>query len=229
MKTEDPVEVEKLLNLINKEDLASFLGPRFQLVKKSIMINNDGYFTAKLLKKAILADSKLVAELKKSEIFETARCKLETAKARMSNGKQHIKAAAKKRAMTEAKELFLGCLATRIKPEDYLYALSNYRTTNEFSKIKIIPKNALQYKEYIHYCDLKDNDMSTLLQTAPCTNYLPPGLRSYMLRHPEEFEMFLKERDEELKFLRQMKANLMDEYRQKKNGRFNPQPKLGFL
>jgi hypothetical protein len=85
---------------------------------------------------------------------------------------------------------YLGCLATRINPEDYEYCLHEYDNPNEhYEKSKLVPNiNALRETVYSKAVARGDQAAARALQLPDKAkiSYLPAGLHSFYENHPDK-------------------------------------------
>ena len=94
-------------------------------------------------------------------------------------------------AMALPRKQYKGCLATKLKPEDYEYCLSNYDDSEaDYEKYSsLVPYNAVKQKEYNKAILRKDYETAKYLVLEPDATIrdLPLGIRRYIKRIPRIF------------------------------------------
>jgi len=106
--------------------------------------------------------------------------------------------------MKQAKNKYVGCLATKIHPDTYNTCLHDYNNPkSRYEQYKIIPYNALKQQQYENELSNKNFDQARALKLSDKAkiSYLPKGVRQYIDAHPHEFSDYLHEIKSEAQYL----------------------------
>jgi len=181
-------------------------------LKATLAETLDKKLTLKDIKHEIASNTyyqSLFAQIRSSPIGTEATAKYLKARKR-AQSMDKIKSSAVKKAMTQARRRFLGCLATKIPTQVYDEVLDSF-DQQKYDHIKIIP-STLKHRVHENTTNevLKEH-MVNSLKYINLSNNLPSGLKSYMRRHPQEFVQQNREIQSQRKLsnmiLRSMKAD----------------------
>ena len=99
-----------------------------------------------------------------------------------------------RKGMRQPRNRFMGCLATKLQPEDYSSCLDDYND-EKYDNMKLVPSSP---KKRV-FESTQDQELRTALEPT-ITNEkitfsdLRTGLRRYMRVHPAEFKNYFDER-----------------------------------
>ena len=146
------VPIKTLLVYTKKDDILDFLGlPTYRVLEQAITDQN-GKFTLSSLKKMIVEDPASSEKLRNSSIFNRLYLLyIEKFKDNYSDKglqkKSDLKMGSK--LMKQAKNKYVGCLATKIQPDIYGSCLDEYNDPKaKYEQYKIIPFHALKEHQY---------------------------------------------------------------------------------
>ena len=123
--------------------------------------------------------------------------------------------------MSKPRQRYLGCLATKLSPEDYQECYDAYNDP-KYDNMKLVPQGLK--KHIFHTTD--DEELKTALRPSvmnPENNFsdLPSGLRSYIRNNPTEFANYVQERKQELRLLRSVLRNMPIQEKQRLRAYFD--------
>jgi hypothetical protein len=205
----------KLLNYVQKERLVEFLSPtryadleqrlRQQLNKSSINLKD--------MKKQLATRPEFMQSLRQHAIGKEAFGKYQQAAQRLSNI-DRTKSSASRKVMTQPRNRYQGCLASRLKPADYDHCLDNYNS-EEFDNIELVPP-ALKQRVY-DQGDVATRGIlkETLTRKTGTLSDLPKGYRAYISKNPDQFKDYFEQKRHELGLLRSVLKNLSSEDKRK--------------
>ena len=107
--------------------------------------------------------------------------------------------------MTKPRHRYLGCLATKIQPEDYEDCLENYDNP-DYDNIGLVPSR-LHQRVYENGDDKTKGLLGPTIENKSFSD-LPTGLKHYMSSHPSEFKNYYNQRRHELGLMRSVLRNL---------------------
>lgn len=182
------IVASKLLNYVRKAELQQILTPMGYAnlsTQLQQQLGNDP--TLKDIKQFLSTKDDFVGNLRNSAIGQQAFQRYVTAVGRLQ-GINRAQMLEVRRGMAEPRRRFVGCLAIKIKPDDYRSCLDNYNS-KEFENVKLIP-SALKQRVF-------QNTPNDKLKAAlaPSINKgrfsdLPSGLRHYISSNPDEFKRY---------------------------------------
>ena len=203
------IPADKLLHYMKKEELARIIGAEqfSRLTHEAEAAGNK--LTSSALKQILLRNEPFVEQFRSSANGRAAFEKYRTNYIRMTNPAAKAKRVAARKAMSEPRRGFLGCLATKIEPRDFRDCVDHFDRP-EYQDIKLVPSNALRVSAF-------RKTANPVLTPSPHhmshLSNLPTGLRAYMKLHPADYEDYLEERKAELEFLKNVRRNARREER----------------
>lgn len=200
----------KLLHFAKKEDLMKQIGSEHALKIEEKALLDGTKLTAKYLKQTLAEDENFMFAFRNSDLGADAFAKYEHSYELMTNPVTVAKGRAVRAAMAAPKKGFLGCVATKLDPEDFKTCARNCHKP-EYQNIEIVPHKGLKQSVY-------ERTANAALAPNPRGNshisYLPKGLQQYIIERPAEYKDYLKERKAELEFLKTVKKNVQREQEQ---------------
>jgi hypothetical protein len=224
--TYETIAPSKLLNYVKKADLIAFLSPakytevenrlKHDLAKENI--------TLKDVKRFLANAPEFMQSLKSNPLGQQAWDKYQQALTRLSDPQNRQKMSVVRNTMRQPRKRMLGCLATRIQPEDYTHCLDNYND-DRYDRIAIIPTGLR--RRVID--NTEDPQLKSLLVSKSTTfTDLPTGLRTYMKRNPTEFKNYYNERRHELALIKAVMKNLAPHEKDALKRHYEEQKSLSF-
>lgn len=194
---------------MKKEELARIIGPdQFARLTRDAE-EAGGKLTSAALKSVLLRNEAFVEQFRNSANGRAAFEKYRTNYIRMTNPAAKAKRVAARKAMSEPRRGFLGCLATKVEPSDFKDCVDHYDRP-EYQDIKLVPSNALRVSAF-------RKTANPALVPSPHhmghVSNLPSGLRAYIKLHPADYEDYIEERKSELEFLKNVRRNARREER----------------
>jgi hypothetical protein len=183
------IDNKKMINYVNEEQLIRCVGADHYKHLKDTLSKKLGHKASlRETKHEIVTNAyydKLISQIRNSPIGSQACDKYLQARKRAQNmdkKKCHVV----KKAMTQARNRFLGCLATRISSQIFDEVLDCFDDP-KYDNIKIIP-NTLKHRVYENTTDeqLKEY-LEPSVKELNLSNNIPPGMKGYMRKHPQEF------------------------------------------
>ena len=178
----------KLLHYVKKQDLINLITPPTYVNLETQLFRETGVKpTLKDIKSYLATQSDFIANLRQNEVGINAFASYLEARGRLT-AIDRSRLVEIRRGMSLPRRQYIGCLATKLKPEDYTDCLGNY-DNGSFDNIKIIPA-ALKNRVY-------DNTQNLALKTALAPTVsrgmlssIPQGLKSYIASNPLEFKQY---------------------------------------
>ena len=200
----------KVLNYIKKAELVSLVSPqRYSQIENEVK-QQLGVERANLkqVKKYLSTNQDFINALKQNPLWEQGVKKYEASKARLTNPTLVARSRATRQAMRQPRSRYLGCLATKLQPEDFRDCYDAYNDA-KYDNMKLVPSGL---KKQI-YNTTDDKQLQEVLRPSvmnPNTSFsdLPSGLRGYIRTHPSEFANYVQERKNELRLLRSVLRNM---------------------
>lgn len=203
---DEPVNIHtinpaKLLHYVKKKDLVQFLTPKHFAELEARLREQDVNLqdpTLKDVKTELLNNKSFIQQLRNSPIGAEAFNSYADNVSRLANI-DRSRMNLIRSEMAEPRRRFVGCLATKIKPEDYSDCLAKY-DDQRYSNIKIVPP-ALKSRVYQNTDneDLKKALMPTISKGR--LSSLPQGLKHYITTNPSEFKQYFDDRTREMNLI----------------------------
>jgi hypothetical protein len=213
------VPISKILTYVKKEDLIDIFGwDGYKTVIRQVQGNDP---TRKVLlreiKSFISNSPELVAQIKEfvgiGGFYKKYMESAERLRARRSDV-NYEKNAQIREFMRTPKKKYVGCLATKLKPEDFGDCLKEYDDPKKhYEKYGIIPYGKLRQ-------DVSDklrvqgryNDADVLQMPVKAQiSDLPRGLKQFYREHKEKYHQYMEEAEEVGRFLRNMERIIKNE------------------
>ena len=205
-----------LLRYAKRDDLIQFLGfNEFKAMERYIKEHDpQGKFSLTKLKKQLKDDPDLFGNRLEGFISHVYRNNYIPAIEKQNSREGIEKRALRKersKLMRMPRRKYLGCIATRVNPDDYGYCLTEYDNPNEqYEKYKMVPNNALREQVYSKALARGDAAASRALQLPEKAkiSYLPNGLQTYYRAHPARYDAYLYELGTQKKFLEAVRTSI---------------------
>ena len=204
------IPASKLLNYAKREDIERVLGPgTVRSLENQAKERGEKELTSKMLKQLVAETDAYANSIRDADLGQQAFRKYQLNYERMVDPANKAKRVAVRKAMSDPRKGYLGCIATKVKPRDIKECVQNY-DRDEYKGIEIVPVPALKQSVY---------EKTGAVVLAPPAgkkghiSYLPKGLRKYALQHPHEYDDYLEERRAELEYLRALRRNATAEQR----------------
>jgi hypothetical protein len=198
----------KLLNYVVKDQLKSFYGPEQYAKLEMSVIKDTGKPkpTINDIKKYISINKKMVDAIRKNQIGTIAFGKYLKAVQRLQN-MDRGQATEVRQVMREPRRRYLGCLATKLGPDDYEGCLDSYDNP-DYDNIKLVPSRLKQ--RVFENGDQATRSTLERSVTRPGVSFsdLPSGLKHYISSNPSEFKNYYEERRHEVGLMRSVLKNL---------------------
>jgi hypothetical protein len=119
-------------------------------------------------------------------------------------------AVAVRKVMTQPRRRYQGCLATRLKPQDYEHCLDNY-DDEQYDNMGLVPA-ALKQRVY-DKGDVATRGIleQTLSRKGNVLSGIPAGYRNYISKNPDQFKNYFEQRRHELGLMKSVMNNLSNE------------------
>jgi hypothetical protein len=226
----DNVAPSKLLNYVKKQDLVQFITPeKYKQVEDQLRQElGKEKITLKDVKKFLSNQEEFVDSIKNDALGHQAWEKYKQAVQRMRDPAMIQRRNAVRQGMTQPRRRYLGCLASKLQPDDYKGCLDTYDDV-KYERLKLVPSGLKQRV----YQNTTDATLRTALGPTinnPKTYFsdLPTGLRSYIKFHPTEFKNYFDERKYELKLIKSVLKNLSPEDKTALRRHFQEQKNITF-
>jgi hypothetical protein len=218
--TVQTLDAAKLLHYVKKKDLIQFMTPKHyaelesRLREQSLTLDDP---TLKEIKTELLNNKNFIQQLRNSSVGEDAFTAYAENLSRLASI-DRSKMKLIRSEMAEPRRRFVGCLATKIKPEDYSDCLANY-DDRKYANVKIVPP-ALKTRVYqTTQNDALRNALSNTVSNGRLSS-LPQGLKHYISSNPNEFRQYYEDRTREMNLIHmvvnsmtpQEKDRLLDMY-----------------
>lgn len=208
-RKESDISPSKLLNYVRKAELQELLTPiGFANLQGQLQQQLGDQPTLKDIKQYLSGQEAFIAKLKQSEIGDQALQRYQDAVTRLKQVDRD-KLLEIRKGMIEPRRRYVGCLATKLKPEDYRDCLDNY-DSSEFDTVKLIP-SAL--KQRVFQNTRNDKLKAALAPSINNTKFsdIPSGLRHYINSNPGQFQKYYEERRQEMNLIKAVLNNLSGE------------------
>ena len=200
----ETIPSSKLLNFVKKDDLIRLLGERFRPIQAEA--NASGAkLTASFIKGRVAPDNEFMDRFRRSPEGQRAFQKYLDTKDRLTRPETKAKRIQVRKLMSEPRRGFLGCVATKLDPDDFKYCVENY-DRDEYQNISLVPSSGLKQSAWG-----KTGELALTPGPRAHISNLPRGLRAYILAHPDQYASYLRERKAELDLLRSVRRNLARE------------------
>ena len=207
------IPAKTLLHYVSKKDLTEAMGRNVFTALQEQARAAGKRVTAKFLKDAMLLDQGFVNQLRNSPLGMASYDKYVASVQRLTNPAVRAKSQQVRREMTQPRRGFVGCVATKLKPEDFRNCAENYDRP-EYQSISLVPSASLKQSAY-------QKTASGVLAPRAGTHIsqLPKGLKAYIYANPESYQDYLEERRAELDYLLAMGRNAREAEREGKFGK----------
>jgi hypothetical protein len=206
----DTIAPSKLLKYVKKQDLVQFItAGKYKQVEEQLRTElNKEKITLRDVKKFLSAQSDFVDSIKNDALGHQAWEKYKQAVQRMRDPTMIQRRNAVRQGMTQPRRRYLGCLASKLEPDDYKGCLDNY-DDEKYERLKLVP-SGLKQRVYQNTTDeaLRTALGRTIHNPKSSFSDLPTGLRRYIKLHPTEFKNYFDERKYELKLIKSVLKNL---------------------
>jgi hypothetical protein len=203
----DNITDSKLMNFVTKSDLQQFLTPakymeveqhvRHQLGKERVSIRE--------IKQYIMTRGDVTQALRKSDYGVNAFRKYKVTAERLQNMDNRAQMQNVRRVMTQPRNRFRGCIATKTPQDTYQQCLTEYNDS-KYDNLSLVPE---QLRQRVY--ENGDANTRALLATSVANKAfsdLPAGLNRYINSHPDEFRELYENRRTELAMMRAVMKNL---------------------
>ena len=221
--TFETIAPSKLLNYVKKADLVAFINPeRYALweneLKQELKVSK---VNLKQMKQKLATNMEFITALKQNELGQQAWAKYEASRARFRDPDLRARSKVVRQKMTQPRNRYMGCLATKIAPEDFRDCYSSYNDP-KYDNMKLVPQGL---KKHIFNTtddkELQDALRPSVLNPKNSFSDLPTGLRGYIRRNPTEFANYVEERKQELRLLRSVLRNMPIQEKQRLRAYFH--------
>ena len=113
-----------------------------------------------------------------------------------------------RKAMSDPRKGFLGCIATKVEPKDIRECVETYDNP-EYQSISLLPAPLLKQQVY----EKTGDELLKPMEGMHISN-LPRGLRQYIYNHPDDYNDYLRERKAELEYLKSIRRTARREQQQ---------------
>jgi hypothetical protein len=206
----DTIASSKLLNYVTKADLVQFItSEKYQQLENQLRQElGKEKITLKDVKKFLSTQEEFVESIKNDALGHQAWEKYKQAAQRMRDPDMIQRRNAVRQGMTQPRRRYLGCLASKLQPDDYKGCLDTYDDI-KYERLKLVPSGL---KQRVYYSTSDPTLHAALAPTVnnPKTYFsdLPTGLRRYIKLPPTEFKNYFDERKYELKLIKSVLKNL---------------------
>lgn len=195
---QDRVEIslKTLINYMWKDELVRLLTPETWTVMENGVKNVLGVskVDTRTLKGQVAENIKYDAaarRIKQSPLWGQTLQKYYLAAERMRQARPRAQTVRK--GMTKPRRQYLGCLASKLQPQDYKDCLETYDTNPAFEKLRLVPKQ-LKAWAYDRTTDVVFREaVQGSLKNLPPLSYLPSGYRKYIEANPQDFAQYYED------------------------------------
>jgi len=205
-KPRNQLPVSTLLHFTKKKELEAFVGPdALKALRNEATSAGKKSLTKKGIQEAILADGQATGIFAQSDLAEESYRRYLQAYKHLQDPASKAKGAEVRKLLKEPKKQYLGCIATKISPNDYRYCVDHYDEDPDWAGIEIVPpalKQSVFAKtghEHLRPKVDKRTGEPKLLST------LPRGLMAYYFKHPDHFVEYLNELRAKVQYLTALK------------------------
>ena len=197
----------KLMHFMRREDLATALGPAtYKAIENEATAAGEN-FTSRFLKNYVANDVAMIEHLRGTELGQQAFDKYMANYRRITDPGALARGREVRKAMAGPRKGYLGCIATKVKPDDIRDCVDNF-DNESYQSLELVPSAALRESAF-----RKTGNMA--LRSNAHISDLPRGLKQYIDSHPDEYEDYLDERKAEVEFLKSVRRNARHEWRKK--------------
>ena len=199
--TYENITPSKLLNYVKKADLVAFLTPqRYSQMENELKTElKVEKVNLKQMKQKLAVNQQFIAALKQNQLGQQAWAKYETSRARFRDPQLRARSKLVRQKLTQPRRRYIGCLATKLDPEDYRDCYTAYNDP-KYDNMKLVPQGL---KKHIYNTtddtELKNALMPSVMNEKNSFSDLPSGLRRYIRSNPTEFANYVQERKQELR------------------------------
>jgi hypothetical protein len=182
----------------------------------------------KVVKKFLSTQEEFVDSIRNDVLGHQAWEKYKQAVQRMRDLTMVQRRNAVRKGMTQPRRRYLGCLASKLEPDDYKGCLDTY-DDEKYERLQLVPSGL---KQRVYYSTSNPTLRAALAPTItnPKTSFsdLPTGLRRYIKLHPTEFKNYFDERKYELKLIKSVLNNLSPQDKTDLRRHFQEQKNMTF-
>jgi hypothetical protein len=215
MASIDDIAPSKLINYVTKDRLIQFVSaPKYAEVEQRLRQQlGKSKPNLKDMKKHLAAQPKFVQSLRNHAIGQEAFDKYNAAVSRL-RGIDRSSAVAVRKVMAQPRRRYQGCLATRLKPQDYEHCLDNY-DDEQYANMGLVPA-ALKQRVY-DKGDVATRGIleQTLSRKGNIMSGIPAGYRNYISKNPDQFKDYFEQRRHELGLMKSVMNSLSNEDKRK--------------
>ena len=228
--TYENITPSKLLNYVKKADLIAFITPQRYTEIENSLKQELGVAKVDLrqMKKKLATNQQFITALKQNQLGQEAYQKYDASRQRFRNPELRARSKLVRQKLTKPRQRYLGCLATKLDPEDYRDCYTAYNDP-KYDNMKLVPHGL---KKHIYNTtddtQLKKALMPSVMNPNNSFSDLPSGLRGYIRRHPSEFASYVQERKNELRLLRTVLRNMPIQEKQRLRAYFNKNKNIPF-
>jgi hypothetical protein len=221
--TYENISPSKLLNYVKKADLIMLITPQRYSQMETDLKQQLGVpkINLKMMKQSLATNQDFMTALKQHEVGKQAFQKYQESVARFRDPTLRARSKLVRQKMSEPRQRYMGCLATKITPEDYRECYNSYDNP-KYDNMKLVPQGL---KKHVFNTTTDDVLREALRPsvTNPQNSFsdLPSGLRSYIRSNPSEFASYVEERKQELRLLRSALRNMPIEEKQRLRAYFS--------
>ena len=206
----ETLSAKKLLHFVKKDELEKFVG---KVAYDEMYLNlqarlGKSKVTLRELKDAWARNDSFVGAVRTSPLGSTAFQRYATAASRLQ-GLARDRGQEVRKVMAEPRRRYLGCLATKIQPEEYQACLDEYDYP-AFDKIKLVPPS-LKSRVYERTSDAHTRTVLAPSVSGKSFSDLPSGIRHYIVSNPSQFKAYFDTRRHELGMMKSVLKTLTPE------------------
>jgi hypothetical protein len=172
------ISPSKLLNYVVKDRLKEMIDPqKYVEIETELKLTLDkNRISLKDMKQYLAKQKEFVSLLRENTIGAEAFAKYLKAVGRLQNiDRTHTTQV--RRTLTQPRKRYLGCLATRLQPDDYAHCLDKYDSP-DYDNIGLVP-NKLRQRVYDNGDDAVKGILANSVEGRRFSD-LPSGLKHYM-------------------------------------------------
>ena len=205
------IPIDTLLSYVKKEEITHELfTPAMRQEIELKAVRESKSLTKKLIKEWLLQQNpQLQAQfyevVRKSPVGERAFQRYTESYKRITDPANKAKSQEARKVSNHAKQQFLGCLASKVDPKIFSACVDSYDNLSEYEDIGrggIVPYQVLSSAK-------QKAGISPLRESSNHISYLPSGLREYVLEHEDDYMDYVREREDEIRFLQSVRRNAL--------------------
>jgi hypothetical protein len=208
--TYENIAPSKLLNYVKKTDLVAFITPQ-QYAEMENKLKQDlgvSKVNLKQMKQSLATNREFVTALKQNELGQQAFQKYQASVARFRDPALRARSKLVRQKMSQPRRRYIGCLATKLQPEDYRDCYNSYEDL-KYDNMRLVPQGLKKHVFNTTSDDtLRDALRPSVMNPNNSFSDLPSGLRRYIRSNPSEFASYVEERKQELRLLRSVLRNM---------------------